>query len=389
MIFRPSAPRRSPPDRVIAVLNVGRPLYWEVTIDGVMECQAADVRDAPAVTFDEFDYRIATPRARTDQWAKRAFQRECGEDTHVVNRSRRMRRIYGRPVGRLEELAIRVTPGLFYLDRLMADGGHEANSRVAGFLVGSDAPGARRLALLYAFDASGDLVRFQLAIHPESLDLAVGELARACGIETHARPPILFSGRDLIAAATHPAPYPTEPEWNGLRVALLHKGSLWALSAATCVSLAHDARLALDAYGAQRGAEAATHAASALVAANEAALLSGMVRFAREVSLPARELIDTAQSVWIPGARVTLAADQSGDALDLTLPMENTQGQKLPAFASRVRATPPERLAAALRLDPPPGFSVREHDLHGDGNAISIRFQRLRPSDGLERIARR
>jgi hypothetical protein len=389
MILSKAMQPKAPPDRIVAVLHVGRPLYWEITGDGVMECAAADVGDAPAVTFDEFDYRIVTPRARTDQWAKRAFARECGEDTHVVNRSRRMRRIYGRPIGRLEEVGVRVTPGLFYLDRLMTESGHEAAGRVAGFLLGADVPGARRLALLYAFDASGELVRFQPAIHPESLELAVGELARASGIEAHARPPILFTGRDLRVAASQPAPYPTEPEWNGLRVALIHKGSLWALSAGICTSLAYDARVAFDAHAAQRQAEAATRAASALVAANEAALLGAMVRFAREVSLPARALIETAQRVWMPGGRVTLVSDQRGDALDLTLPMRDGRGQRLASVVAPAHATPPERLAGALRLEPPPGFTVREHDLDGEGNAIRIRFERLRPGDGLERIARR
>jgi len=371
------------------MLHIGRPLYWDVAEDGIVECARSEIGDATVVSFDQFDHRMRCPRPLTTQAAKRALIREQGEQTRVVNRSWSRQLVYARPTTQVQAVGLRVVPGLSCLDTVLAASGRQSSSCIAGFVLGAEAPGARRIALLYAFDESGEVVRFQPAINPDSVESVAAELARASNTDAASAGPYLFSQQDLLAASVGAAAYPVEPEWNGIPIRRLQAILAGLLCAAALGATTGNLYSFYEGLRDGRRFDETTRATRTVVASNEARLASVLPAFSREVSLPYAELVEDAQGVWMPGGRVTLASDQDRDELSLIFALGGSDFGAGGDPRLRRRPVRTEDLIAALGISPPRGFSLKDHSANGDGNAIRIRFERTRPDRGLERLARR
>ena len=377
------------PARAHLILHLGRPLLWEVSDDGIVELQSFPTDVGQVFSFDPGDLRLVVERPLGTQAAKQMFVREHGEDVRVVNRSRALRRIYGRPLERFAGHGYAILPGALALDLLLAERGAKGGPCVAGFVLGGAGPGARRLALLYAFDELGNVLRFQPAINPDDLPFVVEELARSTGIDCRFDQALLFSQSDLFGVRRQLDHYPVEDEWNGIALRHLRRfaTALVGLTVLACLG-----RAGFDGLAAVAAAHSAMRLGEqerSLAGHAERVLVERLGAFAERMSIHPVELLDAAEAVWRPGTRVTLSADPQRSALTVAIDAEVLHKG---ALARRFDAVPTVRpaamLDAVLEGRPIPGWVVVDRIAVGDGNGFQVRYERRAPDDPLGRLAR-
>jgi hypothetical protein len=276
--------------------------------------------------------------------------------------------------------------GLQLMDRMAAARGVTLEQRVLGLRLGvPDGPG-RTLVLLFAYDACGELVRFQEAANPPSLAYLADDFCR--GLPTAAAPEIAwFDHADVIAALPGMRPYPDEDTLAGVPLRIW-----WArASRASHVVTATAGVLALAcAWQLWQVRTAAAHDyanGAALQTRIEHGLRLRARALARIASAPTAAGFSDAEALWQPGSRVRLLSRPGRIEYDLVL--------EVPGTASNTAAGPgetaPDVLSTGLRERAgralPAGIRTLETATRGDLNAYYLRFERATALPALAALA--
>jgi hypothetical protein len=367
--------QRPTPDKFYVVLRVGKPLFWEVSADKILEVPNIPEGSHCVLSFDEFDRRLATTRPLSGQQAKRALLREYGDRTRVVNESRRLAVIYGRSADRVAEASFEMTPGTLCLDRLMARTQVAPQPRITGFAFGVQDGVGRQLALLFALDANGNIAAFQEAINPQNLEYVIEELARANGIDLQQSETLLFTQDDVLAVTAELKPYPRTEDWNGIRLRSLHVASFALLATAFAASVVLDSYYILAAANLGASTSRLRSQAGRLSDENENTIKRNMVFFCQALSLPY--------------ARVSLRASSRADEFTVRVDTEGESVRSSVNGRTGNRARPYESVRAILDAPAPFEFVLTDVSASGEFNSFYVKYTHAKGVTALADLAGR
>ena len=381
--------QRPAPDRFYVVLRVGKPLFWEVSPDKIVEVPNIPEGSHCVLSFDEFDRRLATAKPLSGQQAKRALLREYGDRTRLVNESRRLAVIYGRSTDRVAEVSFEMTPGTLCLDRLMARAQVAALPRITGFSFGGQDGAGRQLALLFALDANGNIAAFQEAINPQNLEYVIEELARANGIDLQLSETLLFTQDDVLAVTAELKSYPRTEDWNGIRLRSLHLASVALLTTAFATSVVLDSYYIFASANLSASTRRLRSEAGRLSEENENTIKRNMVSFCHALSLPYRALLSRAEALWQPGARVSFRANSRSDEFTVRVDTESESVRSSLNGRTASRARPYESVRAILDAPAPFEFVLTDVSASGEFNSFYVKYTHAKGVTALADLAGR
>lgn len=361
-------------------LMIGRRLYWEVRAAGIIEVPevAREARDL--ISFDLHDHRLRAPARQSSRQARRAFMREWGEQVRVANRARELGAVYGRDPARAlpRPIGCRLHSGLQLMDLLARQRALPLAGRLLGLRLGSAAGPGRRLVLLFAFDAEGELLRFQEAANPPDLNYLVEEFCRGLPGLPEATEPEWFDQSDAMAVLGRLQPYPDEDSWFEIPQRRWWQAGHRLALAASGLALGVSAWAAWDDWQARQLLESARAQRFELQRWGDQALGSHVRAVAWSGSSDLAQAFHDAELLWRPGTRVQVLATPA--RIDYTLrlaPPEHLEGG---IGSSRVWL--PHPLRATLDADGsqlPPGVQALDPAIGGDLHAYYLRFRRETP----------
>ena len=369
-------------------LQIGRRLFWEIDRRGMIEIPDATGARRGVISFDAHDHRLACARPRSESAGRRAFMQEWGESVRVVNLSRELHAQYGRDPrhGPARPAGCALFSGLQLMDRMAAARAVSLEQRVLGLRLGvPDGPG-RTLVLLFAYDACGELARFQEAANPPSLTYLVDDFCR--GLPLAATPEVAwFDYADVIAALPGMRPYPDEEMLAGVPLWVWWARARRASHAVTATAAVLALACAWQLW--QAGAAAARDRAdgAALQTGIEQGLRMRAHTLARIASAPTAVSFSDAEALWQPGSRVRLLSRPGRTEYDLVLEVlgaeSNTAAGPGDAVPNVLSAGLGERARRAL----PAGMRALETATRGDLNAYYLRFERATALPAIAALA--
>ena len=365
-------------------LLIGRRLSWEVRPAGIIEVPEVAREAATLISFDLHDHRLRAPARQSSRRARQAFMREWGEQVRVVNRARELGAVYGRDP--LHALSLppgcRLYSGLQLMDQLAQLRALPAAGRLLGLRLGAPQGAGRRLVLLFAFDAAGELLRFQEAANPPALDYLVEEFCRGLPAPSEVTEPVWFDQADVSAALALLQPYPEEDSWFEIPQRRWWQAARRLSLAASAAAFACSAWAAWDGWQLGGALDATRARLAQLQADGDRALRSHARALARSDSTDLAEAFRDAEALWRPGTRVQVLA--TPDHIDYTLRLATSQAAT--GSASNGAAWVPHPLRATL--DPtgavlPAGVRALDPAIGGDLHAYYLRFRRETPLPAL------
>jgi hypothetical protein len=371
----------APPASVLLVteLEGGRRVFWEV--DATTLAPAAGEAARPAVSFSPEDRRFAVPQPLRSRAAQDLALMEIGEPVRVVNASRRERAVYATRAARVAETPGPLIPGPLALDTLLLRTGRERRNLVTGFVLkGVD---GRTLALLYHADAQGELGALQVTANPENMEFTLAQFVASRRIDVDSHEVVLFDNADLLAVAGSLQRYPNETVIAGLALSqLLRLGAGLAL-----VGACAGAAWAVTEYARDTDLQARQRSLNSDIrqatARNGELLQSALPGFARTLGLDTDVELARAQSLWLPGTRLSMEARATETRYRLVMPV--VRGERVgarPSVASRLTA---EELAGLVDFAPPEGCTREGLAVKGALNELQVSIVCQNPDSAFAR----
>jgi hypothetical protein len=369
-------------------LLIGRRLFWEVDATGIIEVPDAMGCESSLVSFDVHDHRLRARRVESTRSAMQCFMREWGERVRLVNLSRELGAHYGREPskGPARPPGCPLYSGPQLIDRLARGRAIDLANRMVGLCLGSAESHGRRLVLLFAYDAQGELVRFQEAANPPSLEYLVEDFCRGLAAPLGDPVPCWFTQQDVAAVLPSMRPY---PEQDVLLDIPLQRWWTWAASlswAVTTLSVLTAVWAACDLWQAQQEQHGVRGRIAALESSQASALASHLRALAHLSSANVAQAFADAEALWRTGSRVRVLAAPSYLEYSVLL----AQPPALQGARQVDSMILPAPLGTALEM-PGPGLpaGLRRLDsaVSGDLRGYYLRFRRETALPALAALA--
>ncbi|MDE3009833.1 MAG: hypothetical protein KGI67_03005 [Pseudomonadota bacterium] len=370
-------------------LLIGRRLFWEVGPAGIIEVPEVARDAAVLVSFDQHDHRLRALQKRSSRQARLAFMREWGEAVRLVNRARDLGAVYGRDPGQsvARPAGCRLVPGLQLMDQLALLRAVDPAGRVLGLRLGAGDGNGRRLVLLFAYDAQGELQGFQEAANPPALDYLVDEFCRSLAVTPATGEPIWFDQHDAADVLALLRPYPDEDELFELPLRCWWQAGQRASLACSALALGWSMWGAFDAWSAHVEAQQAQATRRQLAGVIQQGLRQHLRALAWSETVDLAHLFRDAEALWRPGTRVQVLA--LPDHIDYTLRLAQPGPADARPSAGR-SSWLPHPLRATLDAggaELPAGVHALDPAIGGDLNAYYLRFRRETPLPALAAVA--
>lgn len=364
---------------LVTELEGGRSVFWQVGATTLAPAQA----DAAvfAVSFSAEDRRFATAQPLGQRAAQDLALMEIGEPVRMVNASRARSAVYATRASRVASFSMALAPGLQALDELLSRAGRARRNLVTGFVL-RDASG-RTLALLYHADAQGELGALQVTANPENMEFTLAQFVASRRLDVDSHEVVLFDNADLLSAAATLQRYPVEPVLAGLTL------TQWLRTGAAAAFVAALASGAWAGMEHLRGAELAARVRALTASTKHAStrngelLRSALPSFGRLMGLDTDAELGRAQSLWLPGTRVTMEARVAETRYRLTMPV--VRGERVgarPSVASRLSV---EELEGLVDFAPPQGCDREGLAVKGALNELQVSIVCKNPASAFAR----
>ena len=370
-------------------LRIGRRLFWEVDADGIIEVPDVTACTGVLLSFDSHDHRLCTAGPLGTRPASQRFMREWGETVRLVNDSRRLATLYGRDPahGPQRPASCRLHSGLQLMDLLARARGIPRGAGLLGLRLGAEPGQGRCLILLFAYDAKGELLRFQEAANPPSLAYFVEDFGR--GLPTGvAGEPHWFDQTDVRPVLAELRPYPEEDTVGEIPVRVCWEVATRACAALTTVALLWSAWGALEVRQLGRTLSGQNARISAQRLEGAGMLAQHAMSLAASRSVDLAHLFFDAETLWRPGTRIRVQGVP--EYLDYAVLLgQGPIGDSRPASGPAWQPHPQRAALDAGAMALPAGIHPLDPALGGDLHANYLRFRRETPLPALAALVGR
>lgn len=350
-------------------LDGGSRVFWNLTENGLVELDQADVTSA--VSFSSVDYRFPVEPSTRYAQAQNLVLTEVGEDVRVVLRAKDLQAVYATPAGRIDELnAIELSPGGLLVDTLLKPE-RESISNFICCLVLKDDESGKSLALLYQGSKDNELSRVQITVNPDDLNFVLSQYAAQRRLDLEAVKVVMLNNADLLKVAHELAAYPLEGVWHGISV-----GTLWNAAAMLTIAFAVGAGgYAAKSYASMTSTNSRLQAAKAEIEAVKASAddltAQSLVSFSKAQSMNLKRISERAGAVWTPGSKVTVDATEKSEVYVINLPLIRA-GAGGGNSINLVNPVTLDVVEPLIKNAPPEGCTKAIPEISGGLNAVQV-----------------
>ncbi|VTU41543.1 MULTISPECIES: hypothetical protein [unclassified Variovorax] len=368
---QPQAPRKVRQSRgafhLVLAREDGTRACFHVSAQGLLDVPEGDVKEAASLTAQDVRFAVG-PKTTYRQGSDLALSEGVGESVRIINAAKQLGAIYATSVERLEELSMRVGPGLLLVERAMVRREVPKGAHIV-FILLEDAESGRKVAILYYRSVDGEFSAPQVTFNPTNLAFTLAQFQSARGLSPDSQT-VQLSNADLVAQSGELQLYPAEAEWNGISVSSLLNGAVMVAAAAAIGTAGYAAVLKTGLASTKSSISFSQKKADAFDRKNQTLIASSLVSFGKSQSLDIARLSERAAAIWAPRSTLVVDATAARETYVVSMPL-TTGGfvNNKPSALSELRN---EEIQQLLKLTPPEECTKTMPGVSGGVNVIQV-----------------
>lgn len=342
-------------------------VYYEMTADTLANVQPKDFTEAAA--FSKADVRFPADAAMAYKTAvDLALSEGVGETVRIVHAAKQLGATYATSVERLDLTPVRLGPGLMLVELALRKQERPTVPHTVSVLL-KDGASPLAALILYYVDGNGEFSLPQVTVASTNLGFTLQEFKNSRGL-TSDSPVVELSNSDLLDVADQLQLYPAEAEWNGISVRTLLGYGVIVAAAAAVGTTGFAAYEHMTLAGIRAQTKTITAKTAQFDKKNQALISESLVSFGRAQSLNAKEVSERAANLWVPRTTMTVEANASSAAFNITMPL--TVGGYVNNRPSALAELNNQEIQQLLKLTPPEGCSKTMPGVSGGVNVLQV-----------------